>query len=71
MAKPIPCVAASWFNYRHSLAQRPSVLGVINERDANSILDAATRIPHFQFGNDPTKQSPPDACEFHHRRLAN
>jgi len=64
-------VAAGWFDYRHSSAQHPSVLGVINERDANSVLDAATRIPHFQFGNDLTRQSPPHPCEFHHRRLAN
>ena len=50
---------------------RAPVLGVINERDADSILDAATRIPHFQFGDDPTGQSPPDSCEFHNWRFAN
>jgi hypothetical protein len=50
---------------QHSLA-----FSVLDERHAESILHASTRVAHFKLGDEPAEQTPSQASKFNHRRLA-
>lgn len=65
--EPDAGVAAGRLDDRRPGPQDPAALGVLDQRDAEAVLDAPAGISHLQLRDYPTRKPAGEAFQLHHR----